>query len=244
MNKFELRTFPHPDELAQAAAEAWLNEVDLAQRDERSYSVALSGGRITQKLFAAAVAQAQHRHSSWENIHFFWADERCLPPTDSESNFRLAQELLFAPLKIRADQIHRIRGEDTPEAAAQAAQLEIGRLLPRNEAGQPMLDLIFLGLGEDGHTASLFPGEPKDLSRSPAVYRAVLNSPKPPPHRVTLGFPAIAAAKQVWMLASGKGKETAFQDSLSPEGKTPFARVLRLRSHTKIFSDIPANSAS
>jgi 6-phosphogluconolactonase len=101
-----------------------------------------------------------------------------------------------------------------------------------------MFDLIFLGLGEDGHVASLFPGEPENISICRTVYRAVMNSPKPPPQRVTLGFQAIAAANQVWMLASGMGKTGALQESISPGGATPFARVLKLRTQTRIFTDI------
>jgi 6-phosphogluconolactonase len=139
---------------------------------------------------------------------------------------------------IAGPQIHRIHGELPPEEAAKSAEVELRRIVPLNAAGQPIFDVIFLGLGEDGHTASLFPGEPREISDSPAIYRAVYNSPKPPPERVTLGFPAIAAAKEVWMLASGKGKESALADSLSPEGKTPFAQLLRMRSMTSIFTDI------
>jgi 6-phosphogluconolactonase len=202
------------------------------------HTAALSGGRITQKFLAQVVEQARTRGTSLGNVHFFWADERCVPPTDAESNFRMADELLFNPLNISQGQIHRMRGEDAPEAAAQAAEAEILQIASPKAAGQPVLDLIFLGLGEDGHVASLFPGEPEEISANPAICRAVLNSPKPPPQRITLGFPVIAAAKQVWMLASGKGKEAAFRESLSPTGRTPFARVLRMRSHTRIFSDI------
>jgi len=91
--------------------------------------------------------------------------------------------------------------------------------------------------------ASLFSGEPENLVASRAVYRSIEHSPKPPPRRVTLGYPALAAARQVWMLASGSGKETALRISLSAGGTTPFARVLRSRSHTRIFSDIAVNQA-
>ncbi|HEY9509669.1 MAG TPA: 6-phosphogluconolactonase [Verrucomicrobiae bacterium] len=238
MKNFEVVSFATADELARAAATAWIGEVEAANRAAKSHSMALSGGRITQKFLPIVVELARARNCSLENVHFFWADERCVPPDNSESNFLMAQELLFAPLKISGQQIHRIRGEESPETAANMAQEEICRIVPLNESGQPVIDLIFLGLGEDGHTASLFPGEPEEISQNPAVYRAVLNSPKPPPERVTLGFSAIAAAKKVWMLASGQAKQAALRESISPEGKTPFARVLRMRSQTRIFSDV------
>ena len=92
-------------------------------------------------------------------------------------------------------------------------------------------------MGEDGHVASLFPGEPEGVSGNPAVFRSV-TAVKPPPKRLTLGYPALAAASQVWVLASGSGKEGALRNSLSPNGSTPLARVIKLRSQTRILTDI------
>jgi 6-phosphogluconolactonase len=229
---------PDAEALALQAAQKWVDEIQAAASARRSHFVALSGGRITQRLFASTVALARKRAVSFDHVHFFWADERCLPPTDSESNFRLADDLLFQPLRIQSKQIHRIEGETSPAAAARSAQETICRTVPQQNA-QPVLDLIFLGLGEDGHVASLFPGEPEAMTADSAVYRAVLNSPKPPPERVTLGYGAIAAAQRVWMLASGQAKEGALRESLKSGGKTPFARVLRMRSSTDLFTDIP-----
>ncbi len=206
MKNFELISFANADELAQAVASAWLDEITAANRAGKTHRVALSGGRIAQKFFAATVEQAKARAVSFERAHFFWADERCVPPDDAESNFAIAQKFLFAPLKIADAQIHRIRGEDSPETAAKAASIEISKIAPVNENGQPVLDLIFLGMGEDGHVASLFPGEPDVLISDRAIYRAVKNSPKPPPKRVTLGYAVIAVARQVWVLVSGAGK--------------------------------------
>jgi 6-phosphogluconolactonase len=234
---FELRPFATPDELARAAAEAWLKEIEAANRDGKSHCVALSGGRITVKLCSSTVEQAKAGQVSFNGVHFFWADERCVPPGDAESNFRMAEELLFVPLKIGASQIHRLRGEDDPAAAARAGEAEIRQVVASEAAGQPVLDLIFLGLGEDGHVASLFPGEPEEISGSKAVYRSVENSPKPPPQRITLGYGAIIAARQVWMLASGAGKTGALRESVVPSGKTPFGRVLKMRRNTRIFTD-------
>jgi 6-phosphogluconolactonase len=241
---FKLLSFATADELAQAVASAWLDEIEAANRTGKSYCVALSGGRIAQKFFASVVEQARARKmgdgdtpSLPNNVHFFWADERCVPPDDAESNFAIARKFLFAPLKIGDAQIHRIRGEDSPEAAATAASTEITQIAPLNEAGQPILDIIFLGMGEDGHVASLFPSEPDVLISDRAIYRAVKKSPKPPPNRVTLGYAVIAAAKQVWVLVSGTGKEAALRESLLSKGRTPLARVTQFKTHAKIFSD-------
>jgi 6-phosphogluconolactonase len=251
VKNFELISFATADELARAAASKWLDEIESVNRAGKSYCVALSGGRIAQKFFAAVTEHARARAVSFGRVHFFWADERCVPPDDPESNFHLAKELLFAPLKIADAQIHRIRGEDSPEAAAKAASAEISKIAPGNENGQPVLDLIFLGMGEDGHVASLFPGEPDVLISDKATYRAVKNSPKPPPNRVTLGYTIIAVARQVWVLVSGAGKEAALSESLFSKGRTPLARVTQFRvvqerivagaeiKPVRIFTDVP-----
>jgi 6-phosphogluconolactonase len=98
--------------------------------------------------------------------------------------------------------------------------------------------MIFLGMGEDGHVASLFPGETEDVINNGLVYRAV-TAVKPPPRRITLGYAVLAAATEVWVVASGAGKEGALKESLSANGKTPLGRVLRSREDTKILTDIP-----
>jgi len=238
MQNFELISFAKPDDLGGAAASLWLNEIAAAERAGRAYFTVLSAGRIAENFFAAASELARERAVSMGRVQFFWADERCVPPTDAESNFRMADELLFRPLGIAPDQIHRIHGEAPPGSAAELAEAELRRVVPVDGAGQPVLDLVFLGMGEDGHVASLFPGERRSLIASPAVYRAITGSPKPPPNRVTLGFPAIVAARNVWVLASGGGKKRALDEALSPAGRNPLAQVLQARRQTRIFSDI------
>jgi len=279
MHNFELISFANADELARTVAGKWLDEIAAAKRAGKRHCVALSGGRIARKFFASVVEQAKARKigdgdtsSLPANVHFFWADERCVPPDNTESNFAIARKFLFAPLKIADAQIHRIRGELPPDKAAELATAEIRRVTlsspspPQKEerAGvrrpivsnsnpltptlsplgrgegvdfQPILDLIFLGMGKDGHVASLFPGESENAAASKAVYRAVKDSPKPPQNRVTLGYAAIAAARQVWVLVSGTGKKTALHESLFCKNRTPLARVTQFRTQTKIFSD-------
>jgi len=237
VKSFELIPFASAGELSRAAAGEWLDEIATASRAGKPHCVALSGGRIARKFFASTIEQAGARSISLECVHFFWADERCVPPDDAESNYRLAHELLFAPLKIGGTQIHRIPGELSPDDAAARAASEICRVAPLNAGGQPVLDVILLGMGEDGHVASLFPGEPEAAIFNRAVYRAVKNSPKPPPNRVTLGYAALAAARRVWVLVSGPGKEAALRESLSPAKKNPLGRLIQSRSNTKIFND-------
>jgi 6-phosphogluconolactonase len=237
VQNFELISFASADELASRAASAWLDEIAAANHAAKPHCVALSGGRIALKFFTSVVEQTKAREISLGLVHFFWADERCVPPGDAESNFRSAHELLFAPLRINDAQVHRIHGEDSPEIAAQKATMDISHVAPKNSDGQPVLDLIFLGMGEDGHVASLFPGEIETVNSERSVFRAITNSPKPPPNRVTLSYETIAAAREVWVLASGTGKETALRDSLYAGGRTPLAQVIQSRSQTRIFSD-------
>jgi 6-phosphogluconolactonase len=236
--KYQLQHFGDAEALAAAVAIQWLDQVGPVSGGSKAYCVALAGGRIAGQFFAAAAALARTRPGGLGRMHFFWGDERCVPPEDDQSNFKSAREKLLGPLGVPAQQIHRVRGEQDPERAAAAAAAELEAVAGERAGGQPVLDLVFLGLGEEGHTASLFPGEPVEVMESPAVYRVVRNSPKPPPVRITLGYPALAVAREVWMLASGPGKETALRDSLTAQGKTPFGRVLNSRAHTRIFTDL------
>ncbi len=264
MKNVEIFSFANADELASRVAGFWLDEIEAANRAGKNHCVALSGGRITQKFFASVVTQNQTRKISFAHVHFFWADERCVPPSHPDSNFKMADELLFQPLKIAAAQIHRLRGELPPLQAAHLAAEEIYQVIPvilesfnlsvgllppkihlssKNERGDskslPQLDLIFLGLGEDGHVASLFPNAAPEVLNYPAPFLAITNSPKPPQQRISLSYAAIAAARQVWTLVSGAGKEAALKNSLAAAGSTPLARVIQSRPMTKIFSDVP-----
>jgi 6-phosphogluconolactonase len=239
MGEAELIRFPNAGVLAEAAARRWLDVLEAANRRGAALHVALSGGRIARPFFAAFSALAQERRVSLERAHFFWADERCVPPDHPESNFRLAHETLLEPLHVARDRIHRIRGESPPAAAAAEASAELLRTVRERRGGQPVLDVVFLGMGEDGHVASLFPGAADAPGAGGAPYRAVV-SPKPPPERVTLDYGPLAAAREVWVLVSGAGKSQALRASLSPQGRTPLARVIQSRPRTVLFTDLPA----
>lgn len=236
MDNVDLLRFKDETELATAAVAAWFESLKKAPPGAR-FCTALSGGRIAGRFFNVAAQMGRNQPSLLGAVHFFWGDERCVSPEDPESNFKSAHELLLRPLSIAPERIHRIRGEENPGVAARQAEEELRQYAPLSDAAQPVLDLIFLGMGEEGHVASLFPGEPDEVMSSPAVYRPVIAS-KPPPQRITLGYKAIAAAREVWVLASGAGKSGALRESLLASGRTPLARVLRSRSSTRIFTDI------
>jgi 6-phosphogluconolactonase len=235
--KIDLLQFGDAAALAEEAGSAWVNEISRLSQSNGQVCVALSGGRIAGRFFDEVVRHAHARELRLEHLEFFWADERCVPPSDPESNFRLADERLLRPLGIDSTRVHRVCGELAPRAAATQAESVVRAIAPMNSAGQPVLDLVLLGMGEDGHVASLFPNEAEAAVSSGAVYRAVIG-PKPPPNRVTLGYGALAAAQQVWVFASGEGKEEALRRSLAQDGSTPLGRMLRLRERTRIFTEI------
>jgi 6-phosphogluconolactonase len=199
--------------------------------------VAVAGGRIAGDFFSTVADLAKDRNLFRDSVHFFWGDERCVPPDDPESNYRLAREHLLEPLKIAETQIHRIRGEEEPLKAAQLASGELCKFVRKDGAGIPILDMVVLGMGEEGHVASLFPGEAHAQPAPAAVYRAVV-TPKPPPQRVTLDYAPLAVARQVWVLVSGAGKERALKESLASPQFTPLGRVLASRAQTRVLTDL------
>jgi 6-phosphogluconolactonase len=236
MNHDFLR-FPDAESLARAAAKRWLDKLAAAAGQGQGSSVALSGGRIAARFFAAAAALALKLAPLVARVEFFWADERCVPPDHPESNFALAHRALLRPLGVAPERIHRLQGELAPDLAAQAGEAEVRHCLPADPGGQPVFDLVLLGMGKDGHVASLFPDAPAAVAASRAVYLPVVG-PKAPRQRLTLGYGPLAAAREVWVLVSGPGKAAALRESLQPQGRTPLARVLQSRPATVIMSDV------
>jgi 6-phosphogluconolactonase len=237
MGSVEMHQFPTAAALADTAADNCLSLILRHASDNQPFLLALSGGRIARNFCSAMAAQVTSRGVSLSNVHFFWSDERCVPPDDPESNFHLANEALLRPLGIALDQIHRIEGEKPGAQAFAVAEAQLRKLAKVTAEGQPVLQLVLLGMGEDGHVASLFPGESEQTRASAAVFRSVTAS-KPPPERLTMGFPVILKARNVWVLASGAGKADALRDSLRPEAQTPLGRVIQGRESTRIYSDI------
>lgn len=243
MNHFELKTFASSAELAQRVAESWLDRVEQSRRPDMAHTVAFSGGRIAAEFFLRTAAQSITREISLAHVDFFWADERCVPPDHPESNFALANHLL-ASQKIPAEKIHRLRGEIDPAVAVAEANAEIFKTISHRKNGLPVLDIVFLGAGPDGHVASLFPNASLDVVGCQSPFLSIENSPKPPPRRITLSYAAIAVANEVWVLVSGEGKEGVLTEALTYRGQTPLARVLQSRTHTKIFTDLKIDDSA
>src|SRR5262245_34679432 len=142
MGDFELVQFSNPEELAQTAARHWLADLRNISSSGQ-YCVALAGGRIARQFFSSVAHQAKQEAELFGPVHFFWGDERCVPPTDPESNFALAKECLLQPLNVANARIHRIRGEEPPDLGASQAEQELRRHASRTRNGQPVLDLVF-----------------------------------------------------------------------------------------------------
>jgi 6-phosphogluconolactonase len=238
MASYELFTFHEATEMAKSVADRCIAKLQARNNPRKRFCIALSGGRIAGALFDALAELFRKEDAKLllDDVHFFWADERCVPPNDPESNFRLANERLFIPSGIAASCVHRVRGEEDPLTTAAIAEAELRSVSGAGPGTPPVLDLIFLGMGEDGHTASLFPGESEDMIKDSAVYRCVVAT-KPPPRRVTLGYETIVAAQRVWVLISGPGKAKSLTQTLENSSRTPLGHILHLRRNTLVFVD-------
>jgi 6-phosphogluconolactonase len=173
------------------------------------FVVALSGGMTPRSLYTRLAAPPYVSTVPWSEVQALWGDERCVPPDHAASSYRMAREALLDHVPIPTMNVHRIRGEDDPAAAAQTYEQELRRVLrtpqgpPRNAPGA-RIDLVLLGLGNDGHTASLFPGAPAVTDGEPWVIARRV--PADPPWRVTLTPVIINAAAEILFLVSGAGK--------------------------------------
>lgn len=217
----------HPDAaaVAQATAARLLVHLLDAQSAHRPLHVALTGGTVGIAVLAA-IAESPVRHAvDWTGVHLWWGDERFLPDGDPERNETGARRAMLDTLPVPAENVHAVPpadGSRTPEDAAAAYAAELATFAPEG-APVPPFDVVLLGMGPDGHVASLFPGHPALEAGGVAV--AVHDSPKPPPDRVSLTFDALGAAVQVWLVVAGAEKAEALSRALAGDPATPAARV-------------------
>ena len=186
-------------------------------------TVAFSGGATPKHLYSLLASPDYRDRILWNSVELFWGDERCVPPDHPESNFRMAQEALLSKIKIPPENIHRMRGEQEPQAAAAEYEKELQKIFGLNSGALPRFDLILLGIGEDGHTASLFPGsealnETEHLVAAPFVGK--LNS-----YRLTFSLPVLNNAANAWFLVAGASKADAVKQAFSSSSDLPAAKV-------------------
>ncbi len=219
----ELHVLPTPGEAADAAAAFVADLADEHGSAAGRFTIALSGGSTPRLLYQALACDPYAAGMAWDRWHVFWSDERCLPPDYDESNYRMTREALLDRVYIPAQQIHRIRGEIEPEEAAAA----YGNVVVDTFGNtSPSFDLILLGIGEDGHTASLFPGTEALRERRKLV--AANWAPHLQAHRITFTLPLINMAKNVAFLANDESKAEVLRDVLEPsqgEDTLPAAMV-------------------
>jgi len=211
----EIVIVPDPEAMAHEAARRFVALSREAAGSRGRFSVALSGGSTPGRLYGLLAEEPYCSQIPWAEVHLFWADERCVPPGDPDSNYLLAHQALISRVPIPPDNVHRVYGELKPDRAARVYEQELHDFFCGPYA---RFDLVLLGLGEDGHTASLFPGSPvlAEAERLVAATTAVYQDR--PAERVTLTLPAINAARQVLFLVSGGAKAAVVQSVIEGEG--------------------------
>ncbi|MDA8423435.1 MAG: 6-phosphogluconolactonase [Nitrospiraceae bacterium] len=194
--------FDDLDSLSRAAADIFLSVASDAIALRGRFSVALSGGSTPRRLYTLLASSAYQNRVDWSHVHLFWADERCVPPDHRASNFKLLSDTLLGRVFVPEKNIHRMHGEADAEEAAREYENQLSHFF--GSSSLPAFDLIMLGMGEDGHTASLFPGSPAVREKKRMVVPVYLD--KPNIDRITLTLPVINHAARVLFLAAGKTK--------------------------------------
>ena len=212
------------DELSRNAAAWWISLADVAVKARGQFNVALSGGATPKALYSLLATGEFTAQLTWRQIHLFFGDERCVAPDHADSNYRMVKESLLSRTNIPAENVHRMAGEKTPAVAAAAYEAQLRDHFHIDDDALPRFDLVLLGLGEDGHTASLFPGSSalNETRRLVATtYVEKLNA-----HRLTLTFPAINNAAQIIFLIAGESKATVVREiSTMEKCDSPAARI-------------------
>jgi len=195
--------------------------------------IALSGGTTPKRTYELLCTETV----DWSGVHVWFADERCVGPDDEESNYRLAADTLLEPAAIAPGQVHRMRGELGPEEGARGYALELSEHAPAGAENVALLDLIVLGIGPDGHVASLFPGAATLDASEHELCLGVHDSPKPPPERITLSLAVLRAAGRCLLLATGASKSDAVTAMLAEPSRHVPASLLRRERLTVMVDD-------
>jgi 6-phosphogluconolactonase len=206
-----MRVYADLEDLARAARAELLRRAHDLLAERGRFTLALSGGSTPRRLYQL-LAEAD---LDWSRVEVFFGDERCVPPDHADSNYRMAREALLDPARVPEHRVHRMRGELEPAAAAAAYEDELRAVLAPPPGVAPSIDLVLLGLGDDGHTASLFPGTAAlDEDRRWVVANRV---PQLDAWRLTMTYPLLNAASAVAFLVAGSSKREAVERILAPD---------------------------
>jgi 6-phosphogluconolactonase len=209
------------------------------------FCVALSGGSLMEIIAPVLSTNPLRDRIDWSAWRIFWVDERWVPPSSPDSNFCLARRLLLSRVGVPGEHIHAMDDSKSPDETARACEAIIRRTLHVETGVFPRFDLVLLGLGEDGHVASLFPGHPA-LQESRRWVVPVFDAPKPPPVRVTMTLPVINHARRVAFVAAGYGKAGIVGRVLQPideDSEIPAQRVNPVHGERRWFLDEQACSS-
>jgi len=223
----QVRVFPDLQHLSRAAAECVVSAARHGVRARGRFSVALAGGSTPRVLYRLLACTPYRAQMPWPSVHCFWTDERCVPPEHAKSNFRMAHTAWLSHVPLPPANIHRIVVEQRTPAQAAARYAQVLRaFFPVADGAWPAFDLILLGLGEDGHTAALFPRSPAVQETRRLVTPSVGDRPALP--RITLTLPVLNHARQLLWLVAGRRKAAivrlVLQGQASPE-TVPARRV-------------------
>ncbi len=208
----EVKILPDNAALTQTAAQEFHRLAESAVQERGRFSVALSGGNTPRAIYS--LLASEHKELPWDRIHVFFGDERHVPPDHPDSNFRMASESLLSKVPIPEKNVHRIHAELDAEAAAAEYDQQIVNFFHLNNHDWPRFDLIFLGIGEDGHTASLFPGSQALTETSCRVMANWVE--KFETFRITLTVPVLNHSAEVVFLVSGADKAEILNQVLRP----------------------------
>ena len=221
MSEPAIVTLADTDGLARHVAD-WLT--GLANASPGRFSIALSGGSTPKRLFEILAEPAAATRFPWHRTHLFWGDERFVPYTDENSNYRMTKLAMLDHVSIPAANIHPMPTTGTPQEAARAYQATLQTYYGAEslDMTRPLFDVVLLGLGENGHTASLFPDTPSLSETLAWVTPVTQNVPQP---RLTLTYPAIACSRFAAFLVSGASKAAVLRRVLDGDRSQPAARV-------------------
>ncbi|MBN2365624.1 MAG: 6-phosphogluconolactonase [Calditrichaeota bacterium] len=238
MVKPVIKVFKSSQTMSLFIAGEFIRMVNSAASETRTIVVALSGGSTPENMFRNLSKLSGREQVPWEAVHFFWGDERCVPPDYPDSNYGVARDLLLNNIPIPKGNIHRIRGEAEPFQEKDRYAQEIRQFVPLSSEGIPQFHWIFLGLGVDGHTASIFPGTDTIHVRNQFCAAAV--HPETGQNRITLTLPVLNNANRVSFLISGEAKRAIVERILrdpEAENKYPAAMVQPQNAQLEWFID-------
>ena len=213
-----VKFFPDIDALAKAIALRFRDEAIRAAKENRLYSIVLTGGNTAAKVYRLFDETGYGDEIPWESVHLFWTDERCVPPQSNESNFGTSLRAFLHSVRIPDKNIHRIRGEDDPANEANRYACEILEHMALKKASKYCFDWVLMGLGQDGHTASLFPGQ-QFLLDTPE-FCGVAKQPETGKNRITLTRSAFQQAGCITYHVIGSQKAEIVSDLVTASGKS------------------------